>query len=98
MPDVTLFGFPRSVYVQMAGIVLTHKDASRLRITFTPLPTTSAASTRHPVSASELDAHVDGAKLASLLVQIDQLYDQALLIMGMLIDCGQRGAAQRRRY
>ncbi len=25
MPDVTLFGFPRSVYVQMAGMVLTHK-------------------------------------------------------------------------
>jgi hypothetical protein len=52
----------------------------------------------HAVSASELDAHVDGAKFASLLVQIDQLYDQALLIMGILIDCGQRGAAQRRRY
>jgi hypothetical protein len=45
-----------------------------------------------------LDAYVDGAKLGSLLVQIDQLYDQALLIMGILIDCGQRGAAQRRRY
>jgi glutathione S-transferase len=26
MSDVTLFGFPRSVYVQMAGIVLTHKE------------------------------------------------------------------------
>src|SRR5262249_23253252 len=26
MPDVTLYGFPRSVYVQMAGIVLTHKE------------------------------------------------------------------------
>src|SRR5689334_11519579 len=26
MPDVTLFGFPRSVYVQMAGLVLTHKE------------------------------------------------------------------------
>jgi glutathione S-transferase len=26
MPNVTLFGFPRSVYVQMAGIVLTHKE------------------------------------------------------------------------
>ena len=26
MPDLTLFGFPRSVYVQMAGIVLTHKE------------------------------------------------------------------------
>jgi glutathione S-transferase len=26
MTDVTLFGFPRSVYVQMAGIVLTHKE------------------------------------------------------------------------
>jgi glutathione S-transferase len=26
MPDVTLFGFPRSVYVQMAGITLTHKE------------------------------------------------------------------------
>jgi len=28
MPDVTLFGFPRSVYVQMAGIVLTHKEVA----------------------------------------------------------------------
>ena len=28
MSDVTLFGFPRSVYVQMAGIVLTHKEVS----------------------------------------------------------------------
>ena len=26
MPDVTLFGFPRSVYVQMVGIVMTHKE------------------------------------------------------------------------
>src|SRR4051795_9753224 len=26
MSDVTLFGFPRSVYVQTAGIVLTHKE------------------------------------------------------------------------
>jgi glutathione S-transferase len=26
MSEVTLFGFPRSVYVQMAGIVLTHKE------------------------------------------------------------------------
>src|SRR5437764_15295972 len=26
MSDVTLFGFPRSVYVQMAGMVLTHKE------------------------------------------------------------------------
>jgi len=26
MSEVTLFGFPRSVYVQMAGIVLTHKQ------------------------------------------------------------------------
>jgi len=26
MSDVMLFGFPRSVYVQMAGIVLTHKE------------------------------------------------------------------------
>jgi len=26
MPDVTLFGFPRSVYVQMVGLVLTHKE------------------------------------------------------------------------
>jgi len=28
MPEVTLFGFPRSVYVQMAGIVLTHKEVA----------------------------------------------------------------------
>ena len=28
MSDVTLFGFPRSVYVQMAGIVLTNKEVS----------------------------------------------------------------------
>jgi glutathione S-transferase len=26
MSEVTLFGFPRSVYVQMAGLVLTHKE------------------------------------------------------------------------
>jgi glutathione S-transferase len=26
MPDVTLFGFPRSTYVQIAGLVLTHKE------------------------------------------------------------------------
>jgi hypothetical protein len=26
MPSVTLFGFPRSVYVQMAGLYLTHKE------------------------------------------------------------------------
>ena len=27
MSDVTLFGFPRSTYVQIAGLVLTHKEA-----------------------------------------------------------------------
>ncbi len=26
MSEITLFGFPRSVYVQMAGLVLTHKE------------------------------------------------------------------------
>ena len=26
MSEVTLFGFPRSTYVQIAGLVLTHKD------------------------------------------------------------------------
>jgi glutathione S-transferase len=26
MSDVILFGFPRSVYVQMSGVVLTHKE------------------------------------------------------------------------
>ena len=26
MSEVTLYGFPRSVYVQMAGIVLTHHE------------------------------------------------------------------------
>src|ERR1700730_16071165 len=62
--------------VPMAALQAT-TSAGRIRITFTPLPTTSAASTRHAVSASELDAHVDGAKLASLLVQIDHLYDKA---------------------
>ena len=26
MSEITLFGFPRSVYVQIAGLVLTHKE------------------------------------------------------------------------
>ena len=28
MSEVTLYGFPRSVYVQMAGIVLTHHEVA----------------------------------------------------------------------
>lgn len=51
MPDVTLFGFPRSVYVQMAGLVLTHKE---VQYTFHDLETemnTPAHLALHPVRA-----------------------------------------------
>jgi glutathione S-transferase len=59
MSDVTLFGFPRSVYVQMAGIVLTHKEVP---YTFQDLETemnTSSHIDLHPFERVPILRHGD---------------------------------------
>jgi superoxide dismutase len=67
MSEVTLFGFPRSVYVQMAGIVLTHKD---VQYAFHDLETeTTTLAGGQPILALDMfehSYHIDyGARAAA---------------------------------
>jgi hypothetical protein len=59
MSEVTLYGFPRSVYVQMAGIVLTHHEVA---YTFYDLETemnTPAHLALHPFERVPILRHGD---------------------------------------
>lgn len=59
MPDVTLFGFPRSVYVQMAGIVLTHKEVPYRFHDLEPEMNTDSHLALHPFERVPILRHGD---------------------------------------
>src|SRR3954470_14062392 len=59
MSDVTLFGFPRSVYVQMAGIVLTHKEVPYTFHDFETEMNTESHITLHPFERVPILRHGD---------------------------------------
>jgi len=77
MPDVTLFGFPRSVYVQMAGITLTHKEVP---YAFHDLETEMNTSTHlalHPFERVPILQHGDFIvyETAAIVGYIDDVFD-----------------------
>ena len=77
MSDVTLFGFPRSVYVQMAGIVLTHKE---MPYTFHDLETemnTESHIALHPFERVPILRHGDFTvyETSAIVGYIDDAFD-----------------------
>ena len=81
MPDVTLFGFPRSVYVQMAGLVLTHKE---VQYTFHDLETamnTPAHLALHPFERVPILRHGDFTlyETAAIVGYVDDVFDGSKL-------------------
>lgn len=81
MSDVTLFGFPRSVYVQMAGIVLTHKEVP---YTFHDLETemnTERHIALHPFEWVPILRHGDFTvyETSAIVGYIDDAFDGAKL-------------------
>jgi glutathione S-transferase len=77
MPNVTLFGFPRSVYVQMAGIVLTHKEVP---YTFHDLETEMNTPTHlalHPFERVPILRHGDFVvyETAAITGYVDDAFD-----------------------
>ena len=84
MSDVTLFGFPRSVYVQMAGIVLTHKEVP---YTFHDLETEMNTPTHlalHPFERVPILRHGDFTvyETAAIVAYVDDAFDGAKLTPG----------------
>ena len=77
MSEVTLFGFPRSVYVQMAGIVLTHKEVT---YTFHDLETemnTPSHLALHPFERVPILRHGDFTvyETAAITGYVDDAFD-----------------------
>jgi glutathione S-transferase len=84
MSDVTLFGFPRSVYVQMAGIVLTHKEVS---YTFHDLEAEMNAPSHlalHPFERVPILRHGDFTvyETAAIVAYADDAFDGPTLTPG----------------
>jgi glutathione S-transferase len=84
MSDVTLFGFPRSVYVQMAGIVLTHKEVP---YTFHDLEAEMNAPSHlalHPFERVPILRHGDFTvyETAAIVAYVDDAFDGATLTPG----------------
>ena len=77
MPHVTLFGFPRSVYVQMAGLVLTHKE---VQYTFHDLETEMNTPTHlalHPFERVPILRHGEFTlyETAAIVGYVDDVFD-----------------------
>jgi glutathione S-transferase len=77
MSEVTLFGFPRSVYVQMAGIVLTHKEVP---YTFHDLETemnTAGHLALHPFERVPILRHGDFTlyETSAIVAYVDDAFD-----------------------
>jgi glutathione S-transferase len=84
MSEVTLFGFPRSVYVQMAGLVLTHKEVP---YAFHDLETEMNTPTHlalHPFERVPILRHGDFTvyETAAIVAYVDDAFDGAELTPG----------------
>jgi glutathione S-transferase len=77
MPDVTLFGFPRSVYVQMAGIVLTHKEVPYAFHDLETEMNTPSHLALHPFERVPILQHGDFAvyETAAIVGYVDDAFD-----------------------
>ena len=82
MPDVTLFGFPRSVYVQMAGITLTHKEVPYAFHDLETEMSTSAHLALHPFERVPILQHGDFVvyETVAIVGYVDDVFDGPKLI------------------
>jgi glutathione S-transferase len=81
MPDVTLFGFSRSVYVKIAGLVLTHKEVP---YAFHDLETEMGSPTHlalHPFDRVPILRHGDFTlyETAAIVGYVDDVFDGSKL-------------------
>jgi len=84
MSDVTLFGFPRSTYVQIAGLVLTHKEVP---YAFHDLETEMNAPSHlalHPFERVPILRHRDFTvyETAAITAYVDDAFDGPKLTPG----------------
>jgi len=81
MPDVTLFGFPRSVYVQMAGVVLTHKEVAYTFHDLEAEMNTPSHIALHPFERVPILQHGDFVvyETAAIVNYIDDAFDRPKL-------------------
>jgi len=84
MSEVTLYGFPRSVYVQMAGIVLTHHEVA---YTFYDLETemnTPAHLALHPFERVPILRHGDFTlyETGAIVGYVDEVFGSCRLTPG----------------
>jgi hypothetical protein len=77
MPEVILFGFPRSVYVQMAGIVLTHKEVAHAFHDLETEMNTPSHIALHPFERVPILQHGDFVvyETAAIVGYIDDAFD-----------------------
>jgi glutathione S-transferase len=77
MSDVTLFGFPRSVYVQMAGLVLTHKEVSYAFHDLEPEMNTPSHLSLHPFERVPILRHGDFTlyETSAIVTYADDVFD-----------------------
>jgi glutathione S-transferase len=77
MSDVTLFGFPRSVYVQMAGLVLTHKEGSYAFHDLEPEMNTPSHLSLHPFERVPILRHGDFTlyETSAIVTYADDVFD-----------------------
>jgi len=81
MSDVTLFGFPRSVYVQMVGIVLTHKEVPYTFHDLEPEMNTGSHIALHPFERVPILRHGEFTvyETSAIVGYIDDAFDGARL-------------------
>src|SRR6266513_1498427 len=81
MPDVTLFGFPRSVYVQMASMVLTHKEVPYAFHDLEADMNTARHIALHPFERVPVLRHGDFSvyETSAIVSYIDEAFDGAKL-------------------
>ena len=90
MSDVTLFGFPRSTYVQIAGLVLTHKEVPYAFHDLEAEMNTPSHLALHPFERVPILRHGDFTiyETAAITAYVDDVFDGQKLTPG---DPHQRG-------
>jgi glutathione S-transferase len=90
MPDVTLFGFPRSTYVQIAGLVLTNKEVPYRFHDLEPEMGGPSHLALHPFDRVPILRHGDFTlyETAAITSYVDEVFDGPKLTPG---DPQQRG-------
>src|SRR5215831_15132850 len=84
MSEVTLYGFPRSVYVQMAGIVLTHHEVAYAFYDLETEMNTPAHLALHPFERVPILRHGDFTlyETAAIVGYVDEVFGSCRLTPG----------------